>query len=193
MDVNWGDGTTDTKISVTSAGTIPASTHTFAKSGTFTVSEVVTDAKSNTSNKVTFSESVSVPPPATVTGEVFDDLYGNGKLDTKETGLSGWIVYVDANGNGQFDPTEQYALTNSNGDYTLTLTPGTYTIDVQVRGGYEETAPHALEYKITVSPGRRSPANCSVRRRSHRCERECFGGVPQRSVPTSRFLMSAGV
>ena len=118
------------------------------------MSETVTDAKSVASNKVTFKETVSLPTTGTVSGQVFGDLNGNGKLDGKEVGLAGWIVYVDANNNGQFDPTEQYALTDSKGNYALTLKPGANTIGVEVRGGYYETAPHAIFYKVTVIAGK---------------------------------------
>src|SRR5207253_10631604 len=47
VDVNWGDGSADTKFTATAAGTIAGKSHTYAKAGTDTVSIVVTDAKAH--------------------------------------------------------------------------------------------------------------------------------------------------
>ena len=67
MDVNWGDGTADTKLSLTAAGTIPATAHTYATAGSKTVSISVTDAKADPTNKVTFTVIVAPEPGIVVT------------------------------------------------------------------------------------------------------------------------------
>jgi hypothetical protein len=95
----------------------------------------------------------SPPTTGTVSGVVFKDANANGKQDSGEAGQSGWIVYVDANNNGQYDPGETYVVTSSTGAYTLTLKPGKYEIRTQVRSGYYETHPAALEYTVNVTAG----------------------------------------
>jgi uncharacterized protein (DUF2141 family) len=85
------------------------------------------------------------PVPATVTGVVWNDTNGNGKLDTGEPLLPGVQVYVDSNNNGVFDAGEPQSITDANGRYTLNnLTPG---VKIQVR----ETAP--ANVAITHAPG----------------------------------------
>jgi len=98
---------------------------------------------------------VLTQPPTTgqVTGTVFADANTNGKFDLGEKGESGWMVYIDSNNDSQYDPGETEVTTNSSGQYTLTLKPGTYIIRVQVRAGFYETSPHALEFSVTVTAG----------------------------------------
>ncbi len=89
----------------------------------------------------------------TISGEVFNDTNGDSKLDNSEKGESGWIVYVDSDNDGQYDPGETEVKTNSSGDYSLNLKPGKYTIRVQVRSGFYETSPTSLSYTVNVSGG----------------------------------------
>ncbi len=97
---------------------------------------------------------LSTPPTTgTVSGVIFKDANGNGKQDSGEAGLSGWMAYIDANNNGQYDPGETYVITSSTGAYTFTLKPGKYEIRAQVRSGYYESHPSALEYTVNVTAG----------------------------------------
>ena len=52
--------------------------------------------------------------PNSICGEVFQDTNGNGQIDTGETGMGGWTVYLDANGNGQLDNGEISQTTSAN-------------------------------------------------------------------------------
>ncbi|HYH58381.1 MAG TPA: MBG domain-containing protein [Thermoleophilaceae bacterium] len=69
---------------------------------------------------------------ATIAGTVFEDTDGDGAA--KEAGdvdLSGWQVYLDANGNDAFDFGETATTTTASGAYTLSgLSPGTRTVRV---------------------------------------------------------------
>jgi uncharacterized repeat protein (TIGR01451 family) len=82
-----------------------------------------------------------------VSGQKFNDLNTNGVKDTGEPGLSGWTIraYVDANGNGTLDSGETTvaasAVTDSNGNYSLSLTPGTYVICEVLQSGWTESLP----------------------------------------------------
>ncbi|HUG70621.1 MAG TPA: tandem-95 repeat protein [Pirellulaceae bacterium] len=64
----------------------------------------------------------------TVTGVVFADIDRDGVLDTGETGLGGFVVFSDTNGNGLNDPGEVTATTAQDGTYSLSLPAGQHTI-----------------------------------------------------------------
>jgi hypothetical protein len=69
VTVNWGDGTAQTSLSVTSAGSIPAVPHTYTSSGNDTATITVTDSVGHTSNSAMFNVNVATttialtPPP----------------------------------------------------------------------------------------------------------------------------------
>src|SRR4051794_3397732 len=52
--------------------------------------------------------------PASIAGQVFNDLNANGAFDAGESGLPGVTVFLDSNGNGALDngPTKSYSSTN---------------------------------------------------------------------------------
>ena len=87
---------------------------------------------------------------ATVTGRKFDDLDANGDDDSgTDPGLEGWEIraYADLNGNEQLDATEiaagvvSSATTDSNGNYTLSLSPGDYILVEVLQAGRIQTHP----------------------------------------------------
>ncbi|MEI6175856.1 MAG: SdrD B-like domain-containing protein [Verrucomicrobiota bacterium] len=62
---------------------------------------------------------------------VWEDFNANAIKDTAEAGLANVRVYIDANGNGTWDSTEAFALTNASGIYSITnLFNGTYAVRV---------------------------------------------------------------
>jgi hypothetical protein len=71
VDVNWGDGSTDTVFSMTSPGTITPQNHTYASSGPDTVSVIITDADDNMSNTGTFGVNVTAASTAVPTQLAF--------------------------------------------------------------------------------------------------------------------------
>ena len=66
------------------------------------ISATATDPAGDTSE---FSHDVTVVGPWTVTGEVFNDLNGNGSLDNGEPGLAGWTVQLVDGSNNVIDTT----------------------------------------------------------------------------------------
>jgi hypothetical protein len=78
---------------------------------------------------------------ATISAMVYDDTNGDGSEDNGETGLAGWNVFLDANGNGVLDPGEHTAVTDSQGHYSFTVVPGDYTVYAAPRDGWAETQP----------------------------------------------------
>ncbi len=82
-----------------------------------------------------------------VRGTKFEDLDADGLQDGNERGQGGFLIYGDANDNGQLDPYEPTTWTAANGSYTLELTPGTeYTIREVPRAGWTPTSPASGGY-----------------------------------------------
>jgi parallel beta-helix repeat protein len=91
-------------------------------------------------------------PPATISGQVFQDTNGHGSQQAGESGLSGWTVYLDANKNGSLDAGETSTVTNISGQFTLSnLSPGTYTVRQVLPTGWAQTTANPAD--ITVSSG----------------------------------------
>ena len=87
----------------------------------------------------------------TLSGEVYNDLNGNGSLDSGEPGLAGWTVDLEDVSNHVLAT----AVTDSLGDYTFTgVAPGTYTVAEELQGGYTQTVPPSPgTYSVTVAAG----------------------------------------
>ena len=82
--------------------------------------------------------SIQLAPSAIIVGEIsgmkFSDMDGNGTRDADgidnvlgnaddEVGLANWKIFLDQDNDGQWDTTEQFALTDALGKYTLSVTP----------------------------------------------------------------------
>jgi hypothetical protein len=88
----------------------------------------------------------------TVTGNVFNDLNGNGTHDPGEPGLSGWVIFDDTDNNGILDPGEISTVSDSAGNYFLSgLAPGEHTIREVVPPGWVQTAPSGSSYTVTIA------------------------------------------
>jgi Concanavalin A-like lectin/glucanases superfamily len=153
VDVNWGDGSTDTTFTMTAAGAIPNHTHTFPSAGSDTVKITVKDSAGLASNTGAYPVTVS-PAKTIISGTVFDDPNKNGKRDSGEAGLGGRQVYDDANNNGKFDTGEPFDFTNSSGGYSLAVEgTGTVTVRQIMPANWTQTAPtNNAGIKITLSP-----------------------------------------
>jgi protocatechuate 3,4-dioxygenase beta subunit len=92
--------------------------------------------------------------PASISGQVFEDLNGAGMLQDGDPGLAGWRVYIDANNNGAFVLGDQFVDTDAQGNFTLgDLGPGTYTIREVLQGGWRQSAPAGSFFTLTVGAG----------------------------------------
>ncbi|MGH7179325.1 MAG: MSCRAMM family protein [Tepidisphaeraceae bacterium] len=81
------------------------------------------------------------PTRGFITGRVYDDANGNGKVEPGEKRMSGVGVYVDRNRNGRHDKGEWNALTDANGSYLIASVPtGQYTLrEDKLPDGYRVT------------------------------------------------------
>jgi hypothetical protein len=111
--------------------------------------------------------SITVPPGSTVpnidfgaqfqggyvNGTKFMDLNGDTNQDLPaEVGVANWQIYVDINLNGVYDPfVDELATTDANGDYTFTLTTGTYEIREVPQANWTQTAPVGGVHTINIT------------------------------------------
>jgi len=67
--------------------------------------------------------------PASIEGMKFEDRDGDGTKDAGDTGLEGWIIFVDYDGDGVLDPNEPSDTTDADGAYEIDgVVPGTYWV-----------------------------------------------------------------
>ncbi len=80
--------------------------------------------------------------PAEIHGAKWNDLDADGVWDAGEPALADWIIYLDANGNGQVDVGERWARTDADGTYRITdLAAGDYTVAEVVADGWVQSYP----------------------------------------------------
>ncbi|MBP7051899.1 MAG: cadherin-like domain-containing protein [Phycisphaerae bacterium] len=114
-------------------------------------------------------------PMGEIRGTVFDDLNGDGWMDPDENGLAGWIVFLDDDGDGVPDGSDNTTWTNPQGDYVFSdLNPGAYRVGQVVEDGWRQVWPlddmgEPTAWAVTVEPGQVARAD--------------FGNVETGSVP----------
>jgi hypothetical protein len=92
--------------------------------------------------------------PATLFGNVFNDLDNDGLQDVGEGGLAGALVYLDLNNDSVHQSGEPAATSGSPGGWTFApLAPGTYVVRQVPPAGYAQTAPVAGFFTVTLSGG----------------------------------------
>ncbi|MDP2037409.1 MAG: SdrD B-like domain-containing protein, partial [Ignavibacteria bacterium] len=84
-----------------------------------------------------------------ICGMKFNDLNGDGKKDSGETGLSGWTITLS------MGAVQMTATTGADGSYCFNnLAAGTYTLSETQQSGWQQTAPASPgTYTITLTPG----------------------------------------
>jgi protocatechuate 3,4-dioxygenase beta subunit len=149
-------GLSDTQISVL----VPSGTGTVdvtVQSGVNETDNISSNPNANV-NAPIFGYGTSATSPSdvftfttTITGDVFNDLNGNGVQEAGEPGLQGWTVQLlDSSSN-----VVASTLTDANGNYTIAnIGAGTYTVQEVPQPGYVQTTP-ALPgtYNFTTSGG----------------------------------------
>ncbi|MCG2683351.1 MAG: GEVED domain-containing protein, partial [Planctomycetales bacterium] len=93
-----------------------------------------------------------LPVPGEILGTKWNDLDGNGIRGLDETGLEGWTIYLDANGNGMLNVGELSTTTADDGTYAFVeLTPGDYIVREVTQSGWQQHGPEY--YNVTVGAG----------------------------------------
>jgi Ca2+-binding RTX toxin-like protein/protocatechuate 3,4-dioxygenase beta subunit len=87
-----------------------------------------------------------------ITGTKFHDLDCEGDWDEGEPGLPGFVIYVDLNENGERDPNEPFAVSDADGNYTITnVPPGTYSVREEIPDDYALSYPETGRHLVTIS------------------------------------------
>ena len=102
-----------------------------------------------------------------VTGEVYNDLNGNGNLDPGDPGLQGWTVnLLDPSGN-----TVATTTSDANGNYEFdNLFPGTFTVEEILQSGWTQTQPVNPDYYTITDPERHERDRAQLRQLHQRGE-----------------------
>ncbi len=80
--------------------------------------------------------------PGQLEGDVWNDLDADGWRDAGESAVSGWTVYLDANGNGHLDANELSQVSDAAGHYILAdLSSGPYNVRAIVPQDWVQTRP----------------------------------------------------
>ena len=86
-----------------------------------------------------------------INGRVYQDNNLSRSIDTGDTFLGGIQVFADLNGNGVLNTGEYSTTSDSSGNYSLLVPPGSYTIREVVPAAYRLTAPVSNSVSVTVA------------------------------------------
>jgi hypothetical protein len=98
--------------------------------------------------------------PLQVTGEirgtVWHDVDTTGTRESGEPGVAGWTVFLDGDNDGQLDPAERTALTDSSGQYVFSdVAPGSYSVVEFRNPGWHHVFPLDVPEWVFVTMQRR--------------------------------------
>ncbi|NET93572.1 Ig-like domain-containing protein, partial [Okeania sp. SIO1H2] len=80
-----------------------------------------------------------------ISGVKFQDDNQSGFQDPEELGLPGFRIYLDQNNNNTLDANEPFAITNTDGTYTINNIPaGNYTVREVQQTGFTQTTPDPI-------------------------------------------------
>ncbi|MCA9167999.1 MAG: tandem-95 repeat protein, partial [Planctomycetales bacterium] len=99
---------------------------------------VVTTVTTGRTSTVDFKN--FIPVPGSISGQVWNDADRDNAISAGESGLSDWVVYIDANRNGALDVGERSATTAADGSYTFLNVPyGNYVVRQVAQSGFVST------------------------------------------------------
>ncbi|PIP17182.1 MAG: hypothetical protein COX44_01285, partial [Candidatus Portnoybacteria bacterium CG23_combo_of_CG06-09_8_20_14_all_37_13] len=130
-------------------------------------SVVCSDGSSNTAIDISAGENVTCTFTNTMRGAIggykYNDADGDIATTGDRTGVAGWTIFIDANGNGTLDTGELSTTTASNGTYGFgSLTPGTYKIGEVLQTGWDRLYPPLSGddfITVTLDPGENDFSN----------------------------------
>jgi probable HAF family extracellular repeat protein len=151
--IDWGDGTTSTgTLTLQADGSVILSgSHLYATGNKSYVTHFTLTGGPSAS---TTSTAIANPAVGTVTGTLFDDLNGNGTMDSGDEGIPDQTVFIDLNNDGKLDPGDPFAVTNSSGVYTISnVLAGNVHVSEILPSGFHVTAPASGSYTVTLNAG----------------------------------------
>jgi RHS repeat-associated protein len=94
----------------------------------------------------------TVAGQGSISGQIFGDTNGDGKLSAGESGLANWTVFLDLNNDGQLSAGEPTRQTDATGHYTFTgLSAGNYVVAEVLKSGFTQTAPASSTYHVALA------------------------------------------
>ena len=85
--------------------------------------------------------------PGSISGYKWHDVDADGVFDRDESGLEGWTIYLDSNGDGVLSDGEPTAITDAEGFYRFEdVAVGNYAIAEQPQPGWKQTFPSGIFY-----------------------------------------------
>ena len=91
---------------------------------------------------------------AGIFGSVFNDANASGVQDAGEANISGQHLWIDLHNDGQYDPGDPTAITDSNGNFAFAgLADGTYTVRYYAPPGFHQTTPASGSGRIVTLAG----------------------------------------
>lgn len=92
--------------------------------------------------------------PASVSGQLFNDLNDSGNKDKQDPGLPNWTVSLDTYINGKLISGFTKTTTDASGNYSFTgLKPGTYVVHATIPAGWFVTAPSGGGVTVALTSG----------------------------------------
>ncbi len=144
--------------------------------GTDTFSYVVSDGRGGTDGAtVTVMVSAAIPFTGEIRGMVFHDLDADGEMRPGESGLAGWMVFLDDDWDRVAGDFEQKVWTDALGRFVFSgLNPGAYRVDQAMKEGWQQVWPldsrgEPVAWIVTVEAGQIVQAN--------------FGNIQAGSIP----------
>jgi hypothetical protein len=123
---------------------------------TGTLSDDATLTPSGGGAAQTTSAATTITARGCLHGQKFNDANANGAKDQGEPGIQGVTIYVDLNDNGVLDVGEPSAVTDANGNYTIStvgIVDGTYNLREVLPAGQTCSFPNPCVYSVVIGPG----------------------------------------
>ena len=149
LSINGGARTTFTNSDLTpGTNNWKQFTKTFTATGSSTT---LAFFNAQTTNNFTGLDNVVVTAltTGTINGTVFNDINGNGTINTGESGLAGVSVFLDTNHNGIHDAIEPLTTTSAAGTYSFgNLALGPYSVRAVLPTGFRSSGANPVSVSL---------------------------------------------